>query len=82
VPVAPPVEGVPTPVPDPVVPAPPPAVSVIDVSAIVESIIDESALLESDDPLPLLLELHAAKTIPVNARIIKGFKFIVFGFRR
>jgi hypothetical protein len=55
-----------------------PAVSVIEVSAIVESFIVVSLVAESEDPLPLLLELHAAKTIPENARIINGLKFIVF----
>lgn len=81
VPVAPPVLGVPAPVPlaPPVVPAP--AVSVNEVSAIVVSVIDESVIVESEDPLPLELELHAAKTIPEHARIISGLiNFIVFWF--
>jgi hypothetical protein len=82
VPVAPPVLGVPVPVPEPVPVAPPvvpvPAVSVIEVSAIVESVIAVSVEAESEDPPPLLFELHAAKTIPENARIINGLKFIVF----
>jgi hypothetical protein len=62
----------------PVVPAP--AVSVNDVSLIVVSIIAESVMAESEAPSPFLLELHAAKTIPENARIINGLNFIVFGF--
>jgi hypothetical protein len=88
--VAPPEEGVPAPepvVPDPVVPEPvvpdpvvPDPVSVIEVSLIVVSIIVESVMAESEAPSPFVLELHAAKTIPENARIIKGLKFIVFGF--
>lgn len=46
-----------------------------------ESVIDESVIVESEDPLPLDLELHAAKTIPENARIISGLiNFIVFWF--
>jgi len=44
----------------------------------VVSIMEVSIDVESPLPSPLLFELHAAKTIPVNARVIKALNFIVF----
>jgi hypothetical protein len=61
--------------PDPIVPVL--EVSVILVSVMVVSIIEVSVDVES--PLPSLppFELHAAKTIPVNATVISALNFIV-----
>jgi hypothetical protein len=61
--------------PEPIVPVL--EVSIMLVSVMVVSIMDVSIDVESP-PSPLLFELHAAKTIPVNARVIKALNFIVF----
>jgi hypothetical protein len=62
--------------PEPIVPVF--EVSIILVSDMVVSIMEVSIDAESPLPSPLLFELHAAKTIPVNARVIKALNFIVF----